>query len=261
MSQEEGHHIRVFWRPNRICFSIAFRLSTHTFLRWPQELHSWVNRSSSARTLHLTSCLKDLLAKYKTKTLFNLPADRNTHANKNNPDVIIAIDPWIHTGSMEQGPAQRGRVRGVHCGWYLYPPFTLQDSKLPTQSCSNWMRLSVPARPSAKRRTPDALWCVDLLFVSCTASLSSPASVAQLNPNTSPAAPQPFLAYRMTVGLKASCQTWYETWLLPRDVSMSFIPCCTEGPLSSFFPPLNFFFHCRSAAIHHLKFCLLRSPF
>lgn len=73
-----------------------------------------MNRSLSARTLHLTSCLTDLLAKYKTKTLFNLLADGNTHTNKNNPDVIIAIDPWIHTGSTERGPAQRGRVRGVY---------------------------------------------------------------------------------------------------------------------------------------------------
>lgn len=54
MSQKEGHHIRMFWRPNRTCLSIAFKYCPHTpswddlrscIVGWtaarPQELSIW----------------------------------------------------------------------------------------------------------------------------------------------------------------------------------------------------------------------------
>lgn len=57
-----------------------------------------------------------------------------------------------------------------------------------------------------------------------------------------PAAPQRFLPYQMTLGLKASCQTWYETWPLLGDLSPPYAPCWPQGSLcfsKSFFHDCN----------------------
>lgn len=79
-------------------------------------------------------------------------------------------------------------VNSAHWG-YIYPLLTL-----PTGSLSNWMSLSLNLQPNAGHHTLSD----GLIFSSGPAN-----TVVQL----ARASPQPFLAYRMTEGLRASCQT------------------------------------------------------
>lgn len=136
-----------------------------------------------------------------------------------------------------------GRLRGTHCGrrWYLYPP--LPSMTLSSQHKARligWASLCLPGPPpNAGHQTLFDALTFSLSFSRLyAASLCSPVCVAPSR-NTSPAAhpcphPKQFLAYQMTPGLKASCQTWYETWLLLGDLSPRRTPCCTQGPSSLF---------------------------
>lgn len=147
--------------------------------------------------------------------------------------IIIAIDPLIHR--LNWTWRGTGRVRGIHCGlrWYLYPP-------LPSKTLSSehkahligWASLCLPGpQPNAKHQTLCDVLTFPLSFI--PVPFTPPLSV--LSAKTllllyTPAAPQRFLPYQMTLGLKASCQTWYETWPLLGDLSPPHTPCCAQGP-------------------------------
>lgn len=143
--------------------------------------------------------------------------------------------------------------------------FTLHDSRLPTQSSSNWMSVSLylpGLQPNARHRMLSD-WPSLCLLCFHTPSLCAPVSRCSL-PKTllllhTPAAPQQFLAYQMTLGLKASCQTWYETGSLLGDLIPHRTPRCTQGP-SCFIESISLFHGCTvlgSVSLNTAKFSLI----
>lgn len=125
------------------------------------------------------------------------------------------------------------------------------------------MSLSLTNRACAKQQTSDTLWFADLPFIFPPRSLNTPSlfahqclsarsqNTSRCIPQNLPPHPRRFLPYQMTLGLKASCQTWYESWPLLRDVFPPLAPCCAWGPSSV---SENIFF--LSWSYCHQPFCL-----
>lgn len=150
---------------------------------------------------------------------------------------VIAVDPLIHR--LNWARPCTPRVRSIHCGqhWYLYP--SLPSNTLSSEHKAHligWASLCLPGpQPNVKHQTLCDVLTFPLSFIPVPLILSLTVhrclllSAKTLLLLYTPAAPQRFLPYQVTLGLKASCQTWYETWPLLGDLSPPHTPCCTQG--------------------------------
>lgn len=111
--------------------------------------------------------------------------------------------------------------------------FRLLGSDERGRSYTQLSPLSLPERTGAKHQTRRF---ADLHFIFSPHTLNSSSLSSFVSAKTlvvlclPPPHTRWFLPYQMTLGLKASCQTWYETWPLLRNVCPPLTPCCAQGP-------------------------------
>ncbi len=143
-------------------------MSSQTFLRWPQEQHSWVNHSSSVGTPHLTSYLTDLLTKHETLSPFRLNSDCNT--DKWNTSLLSLLLLILGYTQVKLNKARRSKVRGIHggCSWYLYPP--LPSATLSSEHKAHLIGWASFCQPSPQLNAEHQALC-DVLTFSLSLSL------------------------------------------------------------------------------------------